>query len=325
MRRALGVPYWVFVGLLVIVGLYVSVFGNLPPYLLLAALVLAIFGAWWMGPRYSWAALVGFGVLPALFLSSSLLEQVLRADWSCSEISFRPGESVGYGGGPLGEEVWCATIPGQLIVAVAVFWAITLLGAVGVSYLLVRTRLRPDALETPTGVVIGAIGVGVILLLAVGGLALSVAKMMAPPSPPERAGLPPNGLPVSCSEGEEDIGIFNGVGDDITPPAEMVGAGWRYVYASTGSGAFSVEALDEDGDTVPSSTVSGVAGDEGRSPRIESQGTFSLKIDADEEVGHTILLCDETHPSGRNRGDLSVKEMTHDVRGLGALTVEKVF
>ena len=128
---------------------------------------------------------------------------------------------------------------------------------------------------------------------------------MAPPSPPERAGLPPNGLPVSCSESEEDIGIFNGIRSETLPEFEMIGAGWRYVYASTGSGSFSVEALDEDGNTVSSSTVSGTAGDEGSSLRIETQGVFSLKIDADDEVGHTVKACDETDPSGRNKGSLA--------------------
>ncbi len=85
----------------------------------------------------------------------------------------------------------------------------------------------------------------------------------------------------------------------------MIGEGWRYVYASTGSGALEIQALDEAGNTVPFSTVSGVAGDEGPSPRIEAQGTFSLKIDADEEVGHTVKACDETDPSGRNKGTIA--------------------
>ena len=48
-------------------------------------------------------------------------------------------------------------------------------------------------------------------------------------------------------------------------------------------------------------------GNEGRGPRIEAQGTFSLQVDADEEVGHMIKICDETHPSGRNRGKLNIE------------------
>ncbi len=130
-------------------------------------------------------------------------------------------------------------------------------------------------------------------------------KVLAPPSPPERAGLPPNGLPVSCSEGEEEIGEFNGVGSETIPSFEMIGDGWAYVYNSSGSETFSIEALDEDGDTVPSSTVSDIAGGEGRSSQLETQGILNIKIDADEEVGHSILVCDETDLSGRNKGTIN--------------------
>ena len=55
---------------------------------------------------------------------------------------------------------------------------------------------------------------------------------------------------------------------------------------------------------MPSSTVSDVAGGEGHSPRPEAQGIFSLKINADDGVGYAVRACDETDPSGRNRGVL---------------------
>ena len=87
MPEATGILYWVFVGVLTIVGIYVSVLYDLPPYFFWAALVLALLGAFWPGPRHTWAALIGFGGLPALFLSANLLEQVGRADWSCSQSS----------------------------------------------------------------------------------------------------------------------------------------------------------------------------------------------------------------------------------------------
>src|SRR5215217_2064448 len=61
MRRAVEVPYWIVVGVLTIVGIYFSVLYDSPPYFFWAALVLALIGVWWPGPRYSWVALIGFG------------------------------------------------------------------------------------------------------------------------------------------------------------------------------------------------------------------------------------------------------------------------
>lgn len=305
MKGFFGAIYWIAVGVLAVVGIYASVFGNLSPYILLAALVMSIVGVWRPGIRYSWAALAGFGVLLALFLSSSLLEQVFRADWSCSEVSFQPGETVGYGGSSE-EEVVCTTIPGQLIVASVVFWAITLFGVVVLLYLLRHAHPRADGRDGRSVTVFGAIGLSMILLLVVGGITLSVMKATAAPSPPERAGLPPNGLPVSCPEDYEDVGIFNGVGEETLPEFEIIGDGWVYAYNSSGSGALSMSALDEAGNTMTSSTVSGVAGDSGRSPRIETQGNLSIEIDAGEEVGHTVKVCDETDPSGKNKGTIKV-------------------
>lgn len=304
-RDLFGTVYWLAVGMLAVVGIYASVFGNLFPYILLAALVMAIVGVWQPGIRYSWAALAGFGMLPALFLSSSLLEQVFRADWSCSEVSFQPGETVGYGGSSE-EEVVCATIPGQLILASVVFCAITLFGVVTLLYLLRHTPPRADGRASRSDTVFGVVGLSMVLLMVVGGITLGLMKATAAPSPPERAGLPPNGLPVSCPEGYEDVGIFNGVGEENLPEFEIIGDGWVYAYNSSGSGALSMYALDEARNTVASSTVSGVAGDSGRSPRLETQGTLSIGIDAGEEVGHTVKVCDETDPSGRNKGTINV-------------------
>ena len=295
MRSAVEVPYWIVVGVLTIVGIYFSVLYDLPAYFFWAALVLAVLGVWWPGPRYSWVALVGFGFLPALFLSFGLLAQIAQADWSCSKISFQPGRSRGYGDPSTGENVYCSTIPAQLIVTVAVFWAITLLGVVALLYIVRRARSRADTRVNLAGLV----GIGVILLVVVGGIAFRAKEAAAPPPPEERAGLPPNGLPVSCPEGEEDIGYFNGVGDDTTPALKMAGDKWRYGYASTGSGSFSIAVVDEEGSTVPSSTASGVAGDEGRSPLLEGHGTFRLKIDADEVVGHTLHVCVERNQPTR--------------------------
>ena len=154
MRVLFGAIYWIVVGTLVAVGACAMVFGNLFPYFLLIALAMMVIGAWQPGLRYSWAASVGLLTLPALALSWSLLEQLFQADWSCSEISFLPGETVQYGGGPSGEEVLCTTIPGQLIVASAVLWAGPLIGAAILLYLLWHARSHEDipaAQSGPTG------------------------------------------------------------------------------------------------------------------------------------------------------------------------------
>lgn len=66
-----------------------------------------------------------------------------------------------------------------------------------------------------------------------------------------------------------------------------------------------MEVLDEDGEALPSSSVSGVAGDEGRSSWLEAEGTFSVKVNADETVGHTVLICEKTDVRGRNKGMIS--------------------
>ena len=145
------------------------------------------------------------------------------------------------------------------------------------------------------------------LLLVIGGVASSITEATAPPppSPPERAGLPPNGLPVSCPESEEDSGYFNSFGDDTTSTLQISSIGWRYVYNSSGSGAFNMQILDENGNALPSSSVSGTAGDAGRSSWFEAGGTFAVEVHADETVGHTVLICEETDPSGRNKGTIN--------------------
>ena len=95
--------------------------------MLLIPIVMGIVGVLLTSLRNVWALLICFGGLPAEWLTFTLLQQASRMTWSCSSISFEPsGEAYGYGGSGV-EEVICESIPGQLIVAAAVFWGITLL------------------------------------------------------------------------------------------------------------------------------------------------------------------------------------------------------
>jgi hypothetical protein len=82
------------------------------------------------GLRNVWASVIGFGGSPAIVLTSNLLTDALRINWSCSGISF-DNVQTGYGyAGPNGEQVICETISGQLILMAAVFWGITFFGVV---------------------------------------------------------------------------------------------------------------------------------------------------------------------------------------------------
>lgn len=49
MRDIVSFLYWLAVGIVVVVGIYASVFGNLFPYFLLIALVMAVVGIWQPG------------------------------------------------------------------------------------------------------------------------------------------------------------------------------------------------------------------------------------------------------------------------------------
>jgi hypothetical protein len=155
MRALTGLVFWAAVGAFgafAVVTTYAftaepgSSLGGYAYHFLAVTLALVVFGAWRPGLRYSWAALLGLGALPAALLSFGLLEQVLRADWSCSGISFQPGPTTGFGG-PDGERV-CATIPGQMVLLSAAAWAVTLFVISALLYLLWRARFRADATGT---------------------------------------------------------------------------------------------------------------------------------------------------------------------------------
>ena len=65
-----------------------------------------------------------------------------------------------------------------------------------------------------------------------------------------------------------------------------------------------MHTLNENGNALPSSSVSGTAGDAGRSSWFEAGGTFAVEVHADETVEHTVLIYEEADPSGRNKGTI---------------------
>lgn len=142
MKDLVGAAYWVLVGVLVVPALYFTFLYPVPAYLVLIPIAMGIIGVLLTGLRNVWASLIGFGGLPAVWPTLTLLQEASRSTWSCSSISFEPsGEEYGYGSsGPNGEEVICATISGQSIVAAVIFWGIMLLGFV----LWIATRRLAD-------------------------------------------------------------------------------------------------------------------------------------------------------------------------------------
>lgn len=144
MKSLMVAAYWALVGALIVFvfslivpvlpTFYFTVYfagsSGLPAFVLVIPFVIGLAGALAMGliglsftrRENAWTTLLGFGGLPAGWLTFMLLREVPLITWSCSSISFEPsGEAYGYGGSDV-EEAICATIPGQLIVAVAVFW-----------------------------------------------------------------------------------------------------------------------------------------------------------------------------------------------------------
>ena len=93
---------------------------------------LAFVGAWWPGLRYSGAALIAFGMYPALLITGSVLGQVVNTDWSCSMVAF-DGIS-----NPRGGYSGCTVVSIDLILFGLLLWTVALFGAV-----LVFRGLRP--------------------------------------------------------------------------------------------------------------------------------------------------------------------------------------
>ena len=99
MRDLVGAAYWVLVGAPVVPALYFTLFYPGPAYLLLIPIAMGIVGVLLTGLRNVWALLIGFGGLPAAWLTFTLPQQASRMTWSCSSVSFEPsGAAYGYGG-----------------------------------------------------------------------------------------------------------------------------------------------------------------------------------------------------------------------------------
>ena len=128
MRAVVGVLYWSLVGFLALNALYVSVgesrlwSGSWIP------VALALLGALWPGFGYSGAALITFGLYPALLITGAVLGQIFSSDWSCSTVAF-DGISNPNGGRAVGMSAGCTTVSIDLILLALLLWATALLGA----------------------------------------------------------------------------------------------------------------------------------------------------------------------------------------------------
>ncbi len=143
MRPVVGLLFWWMVGLLALFPL-VSVAGNsVWRFLLLIPAALALFGTWWPGLRYSGAALIAFGMYPALLISGLVLGQVVNADWSCSRVAF-DGIS-----NPNGGNTGCTVVSIDLIFFGAGPWMVAFFGAL-LLFRLLRAGSRTPPAHPPT-------------------------------------------------------------------------------------------------------------------------------------------------------------------------------
>ena len=110
---------------------------------------------------------------------------------------------------------------------------------------------------------------------------------------------------LSCPPGEEELGSFQGPGDQTTPVFETTGD-WSYVYSASGPGVFTVEVLDEHGRAIPGAEGSFRQdldqGSGGGSAEFAFPGTFKLKVNQDESAVHYLLVCHDAYQSGPEYG-----------------------
>lgn len=128
MKNWMEALYWAIAGGSVGFGL-IGIFSIGYPFLVIGV-IMVFLGAIRVSPRQAWAALVGFGGVPAMFLSASVAEVFLFSDPSCSGIFW--GNSVSRSGSvslaPGQESITCSAIPGSYLIMLAVFLIIALSG-----------------------------------------------------------------------------------------------------------------------------------------------------------------------------------------------------
>ncbi|HEX2728976.1 MAG TPA: hypothetical protein VHM16_04425 [Rubrobacteraceae bacterium] len=122
--RRVEVLYWTITGAMMGFGLIGLMTIGFP--FLIVGLVMAFIGLWKPGISRAWAALIGFGGLPALFFLSHMIDSARSAvnpycnitGPNTGEINIPPEVSM----------VECSYSPASYYVMFAVFAAITLLG-----------------------------------------------------------------------------------------------------------------------------------------------------------------------------------------------------
>lgn len=128
MRDWVKLLYWAIAGGFVGFGL-IGILSIGYPFLVIGV-IMVVLGALKVGIRSAWSALVGFGAVPAVFLSASLVSALFLADPSCSGIFW--GNSASVSGSvtlaPGEESVTCSMVPGSYVVLLGISLVIMISG-----------------------------------------------------------------------------------------------------------------------------------------------------------------------------------------------------
>ncbi len=120
------VLYWAVAGGFVGFGL-IGILSIGYPFLVIGV-IMGVLGVLKVGIRSAWSAFVGFGVVPAVFLSASLVSALFLADPSCSGVFWGNSSSGSVSLAPGEESITCAAVPGSYVVMLVIFAAIALSG-----------------------------------------------------------------------------------------------------------------------------------------------------------------------------------------------------